>query len=359
MNNLEVKTINIAPAKIEFNFEQIEAELLENLKHYKSLAFTDDSATEIRKVLAEIRKGKTAIDLYRKKIKKELNEPVEEFENKIKSLAALFDDTINPLSDQLAKIVTAAREDKRKELIEVRIGIIKEMELTDEQAGKLVIDESMLAASKSIGETTDTLKFQAEKLIAETEQLNSNKLVIKQSIELANARHKLGLTSDPYIELLQFQTVTAVVERIDLHIKSQLMIKEQEEKKKKQQLEKEQAEKELEAQKQEEKDELEKQIELNKSEAEKEQTTTIEYYTNNPGHGGNQPGKEAALKEHIETAAIDPIEDIPFTPSIDDLPFGDVLEEYTSIYTITATEEEHETLEAYLIENGIIIEGVR
>lgn len=319
MNNLEVKTINITPATIEFNFDQIQAELEDSLKHYKSLAFTDDNATEIRKTLAEIRKGRTAIDKYRKEIKSELNIPVKEFEDKIKSLEVLFDNTINPLNEQLTKIVEAAKENKRKELEEILIGIIESKGMTEEQASELVIDDSMLVASKSISETKGTLEFIADKIIAAAGQLESNKLSISQAVELANVKHDMSLTSEPYVKLLEFQSAKEVTDAIDNHVESELQRRD------------------LEVKRAEEKA-LE---ELRKEEQRKFEESKLAEL---------QEIKETEEVEKAEVVA--PIEDVPFIPAVDDLPFGDITVVENVTYQVEVSEDESEMLEDFLQKNN-------
>ena len=92
MNQLQVKTIELEPAKVVFNHEEIKKDLDKSLKKYSGLTFTEDDATECRSTISELRKGKKAVDQYRIKTKKELTEPVAKFENKCKSLNKKFDE---------------------------------------------------------------------------------------------------------------------------------------------------------------------------------------------------------------------------------------------------------------------------
>lgn len=278
MNNLEVKTLNITPATIEFNHKQIKEELEKSLEHYQALVFTDESAGDIRKVLAEIRKGKTALDSYRKKVKGKLNEPVTEFEGKVKDLIKQFDDTINPLNEQLKQIVEAEKEKKREEIEAVKIGIVHAKDLTESQAEELTIHDDMLTKSRGLNDIKQTLEFRADNIIAEAEQQESNKLLIEQSVKLANAENGFSFASDPYIRLLEFQSVKEVSATIAEHV-----------------------EKELKA--------------AQKAIAELEEVV-----------------------EEVEPVEI--IEDVPFTPAENDLPFGDVEITHEVLYRIKATAEQ-------------------
>src|SRR5690625_4246315 len=94
MNELQLETIKLIPATIEFNKESIIDELNETLKKYENLVFTEENTAEIRKVLAELRKGKTAADKFRLAKKKEALEPVTEFENDVKETVKCLVDEI-------------------------------------------------------------------------------------------------------------------------------------------------------------------------------------------------------------------------------------------------------------------------
>src|SRR5699024_306627 len=116
MTELEIKTLELEPAKIEFNKQQIEDELRETLKKYEGLVFTEENTAEIRNVIAELRKGKTAADNFRKAKKKEAIAPVTEFENDVKAIVKMFDDVINPINDQLKEFEERRRNEKRQEI---------------------------------------------------------------------------------------------------------------------------------------------------------------------------------------------------------------------------------------------------
>src|SRR5690625_2400356 len=95
--DLAVKTEVFEPAKIEFNYEEIENTLTENLKKYQGLTFTEKEAAECKKVIADLRKGKRLVDQYRIKTKRQLTEPIKAFEEQCKALNEKFDNVINPL----------------------------------------------------------------------------------------------------------------------------------------------------------------------------------------------------------------------------------------------------------------------
>lgn len=238
MNELQVKTLEIEPAKINFNHEQIEKELDETLKKYNDLVFTEDSTTDLRSTLAYLRKGKNAINRYRIDTKKELNIPVNEFEEKCKSIESKFDSVIDPLNEQLKEFVERERAEKLKQLEAVKAELLDEYELDDDYAEQVEIDDSFLAKSTSIKTATDSIKFTIENLKMKQDKEKADKQTIEMAVRLANSENDLSLTAEPYIRLLEFDEVEVVQSQIEKHVQNAVEERESENKRK-EQLEKE------------------------------------------------------------------------------------------------------------------------
>src|SRR5690554_1845587 len=100
MKELQIITNKITPAKVEFNYQDIDEKLDIVLKKYKGLVFTEDTVKDCKKTMAELRKGQKSLDEFRKKTKRMLTESVTDFENDCKRLYKRFDDVIDPLKEQ-------------------------------------------------------------------------------------------------------------------------------------------------------------------------------------------------------------------------------------------------------------------
>src|SRR5690625_1652808 len=226
MNNLQVKTTKLEPAVINFNHEIVEKELERNLEKYKNLTFTEDNTTELRKTLAELRKWRDVVDDYRKSTKKKLNEPVDEFENKCKSLVSKFNDVLDPLNDQLKSFEETRKAEKRKAVQEIVDQVIEEFELDHERADEIEIIDSYLTKSKTIKSITDELTAQATNLKLQQEKEKADKSVIETTAKLANSENDLSLSVEAYIRLLDFQDVEKVKEQIGNDAKKEVEARE-------------------------------------------------------------------------------------------------------------------------------------
>lgn len=215
MNELQVETIKLKPAVIEFNHEEIEEELRKNLAKYEGLTFTSDATTELRKVRSELNKGKNAVDEYRKKVKRELNEPVKAFEDTCKELNTRFDNVIKPLDAQLKAFVEQERAEKLEQLEKARDEYIIEHGLADEYVDRIEIEDSFLNKSTSLKMASESIEFQVKNLKMEQEKFEADKEVISTTVKLANAENELSFSTDAYLRLLEFDDVEVVKRQIE------------------------------------------------------------------------------------------------------------------------------------------------
>ena len=111
---------------IEANFDEVKAFLDEKLEIYRNMVFTEDSKTDAKKTVAELRKLKDSIDTKRKEAKKEYMKPYEDFEAKMKELTGMVDVPIKYINDQTQAFEASRKEEKRKEIQKIYSSIMPE-----------------------------------------------------------------------------------------------------------------------------------------------------------------------------------------------------------------------------------------
>lgn len=104
------------PKKIDFNYEDIKAELSEKLERYNSLVVTEDSISGAKKDKAALNKLKTALEDRRKAVKKDCLRPYEEFEQKIKELVGMIDAPVLAIDGQIKAFDEIKKAEKRAEI---------------------------------------------------------------------------------------------------------------------------------------------------------------------------------------------------------------------------------------------------
>lgn len=115
MNELQV-IINQEPGKIEFNFEELKKALAERMALYKGAVFSDEYKAMAKGEVAALRKLYKSIDDRRKLVKKQWNEPYEEFEAKTKELLALVNEPIVLIDNQIKEMEKRRKAERRDEI---------------------------------------------------------------------------------------------------------------------------------------------------------------------------------------------------------------------------------------------------
>ncbi|MCJ8008093.1 DUF1351 domain-containing protein [Lederbergia wuyishanensis] len=204
MNNLQVKTITLTPAIVEFNFYELSAILDDSLKKYEGLTFTEKDVAECKKTIAELNKGKKALDTYRKETKKQLTASVTEFENKCKELNKKFDSVIAPLKEQHDQFEDDRKEQKRKQIQDVIDELLDKEGLNEKYSAQLTITEEYFNKSKTIKSIKEELTAKAEHLGIKQDKEDADQEIIKSHVQLINTKFKVNLPESAYVSLLDY-----------------------------------------------------------------------------------------------------------------------------------------------------------
>lgn len=108
---------------IEWNHEDIKAEISEKVEHYKNLVYADDQIKEAKADRAKLRKFVEALEAKRKEVKKQCLAPYEDFEKKIKEIIAIIDEPIDLIDEQVKGYENSLREKKKKDIEALFAGI--------------------------------------------------------------------------------------------------------------------------------------------------------------------------------------------------------------------------------------------
>ncbi|MBC1982810.1 DUF1351 domain-containing protein [Listeria booriae] len=119
--NFNVKYI---PAEIQIrDFDKLHQYVTEYASKYQNLAFTAEDVKDAKAVRSNLNKMSKAIDDRRKEIKREINKPLDDFEEKTKVLINIVNETVRPI-DAGIKEIEAAEKAERQKMIS---GIIEEI----------------------------------------------------------------------------------------------------------------------------------------------------------------------------------------------------------------------------------------
>jgi hypothetical protein len=128
MQELQIK-INQQQGVITTNFDEIKANLADQMKIYDELEVTEANKAERKKDIAVLRKYIKAVNEKRIAVKKECLKPYEEFEKKANELIDIINTPINTLDNQVKEFEEKQRLEKKAEIRNIYkelIGDLKE-----------------------------------------------------------------------------------------------------------------------------------------------------------------------------------------------------------------------------------------
>ena len=101
---------------LNWNFEELNAQLDEQLEKYRGLTFTDDQMPEAKKTRAALNKVATEINNRKISVKKEFCAPYEQFEAQAKVLINKIKDVSGAIDLQVKDYEESKKEEKRKRI---------------------------------------------------------------------------------------------------------------------------------------------------------------------------------------------------------------------------------------------------
>ncbi|MBQ8066768.1 MAG: DUF1351 domain-containing protein [Solobacterium sp.] len=101
---------------LNWNFDELNAQLDEQLEKYRGLTFTDDQMPEAKKTRAALNKVATEINNRKISVKKEFCAPYEQFEAQAKVLINKIKDVSGAIDQQVKSYEESKKEEKRKKI---------------------------------------------------------------------------------------------------------------------------------------------------------------------------------------------------------------------------------------------------
>ena len=101
---------------LNWNFDELNAQLDKQLEKYRGLTFTDDQMPETKKTRAALNKVATEINNRKISVKKEFCAPYEQFEAQAKVLINKIKDVSGAIDQQVKSYEESKKEEKRKRI---------------------------------------------------------------------------------------------------------------------------------------------------------------------------------------------------------------------------------------------------
>ncbi len=118
----------VIPPQISFNFEEIKSELAGKLQVYQNMVVTESGIKEAKADRANLNKFKSALADSRKAVKAQWNQPLSDFEGKMKELERMVDEPIGAIDRQVKAYDEAKKQDKRQQIERFFEGAVGDLE---------------------------------------------------------------------------------------------------------------------------------------------------------------------------------------------------------------------------------------
>lgn len=195
-NELIIK-FTTAPGTVDENIASVKSQVESWLEDFNDLEnMTDDQIPELKKRLADLRKGKTIIEDERKRIKKEYLNPLDDFEKKVKTITVQIDDCISTGKKRLDEY-QIRKDAEKKAMIEAWWNQHKPIPMMSFEA---VWQESFL------NKTGDGSKW--EQILTEKIQKIENDLKLI-AVDIQNDLERGNFISADYMQTLDYMTSVA------------------------------------------------------------------------------------------------------------------------------------------------------
>lgn len=126
MKELEV-TVQQTPGVIHWNYEEIKAQLSEEMDERGTRLYTDENMPDARKDLAYLRNLKKQVNDRKKEIKNKCLEPYATVETQAKELIELIDKPIESISEQVTDYDNRKREERKNRIVDYMDEKFKEL----------------------------------------------------------------------------------------------------------------------------------------------------------------------------------------------------------------------------------------
>ena len=140
--------------EIQWNNEELKAEIAEKMRDYTGLVFTEDTIKDAKKDRAALNKLRTAFEDERKRIKRQCMAPYEQFETQVKELIALIDEPIRLIDAQIKEVEEQKKAQKRKDIEELFDSIGFQLFVTLDK----IWDDKWLNATVSMSRIEEQMK---------------------------------------------------------------------------------------------------------------------------------------------------------------------------------------------------------
>lgn len=202
---MELRVNEVAiPERIDFNYEELKAELSSKVSFYETLVYTDDQIKDAKADRVKLRKLKDALNSERIRREKEYMQPFNAFKAQINEIIGIIDKPIAVIDEQVKAFDEKRKIEKQKAIEELFAGMgfqnfvtlekIQDPKWLNASTSMKSIEDQMRSKMYEIGNGVLTLSqlqefgFEATEVFKETLDINKAISEAKRMSEIAKAK---------------------------------------------------------------------------------------------------------------------------------------------------------------------------
>jgi hypothetical protein len=218
MENMDIQVKEFQAPKIVINYETLKAELTKLLEEYKGLVVTEQTLAGGKAAQKELASLRVKIDTYRKDKKKELEQPIKQFEAQCKELIALVESVEKPIKEGIKVYDDKKREEKRQTALTLIEEVAAATGLNEKYTAKLDVLDKYMNLTATVSGVRDDLETRAFALKVEQDREQERLDIIKSVLESENSRLKTPMQLTLWQRDIDYNVPTSeIIESIKKH----------------------------------------------------------------------------------------------------------------------------------------------
>lgn len=211
----EIMDVTLVQAEpVAMNYSDMRERLTATLEQYNGIQVTAETLKLCKDKQKEIAGLRRQLDDFRRAVKKRYQEPLQIFEDQIKSMIAMVDEVESPLKEGIKEFDDLRRAEKKEQAEKIIAELIAEYELNEKFARQIELKKSYTNLTAKESDVRTDVDAQCMLLKQQQDNEESIKKTIVNAVEVQNKAITAKLVPEVYISLIGKLPTDEIIDRI-------------------------------------------------------------------------------------------------------------------------------------------------
>lgn len=211
----EIMDVTLVQAEpVVMDYETMKERLTATLRQYDDIEVTAETLKSCKDTQKEIAGLRRQLDDFRRAVKKRYQEPLQIFEDQIKSMIAMVDEVESPLKQGIKEFDDLRRAEKKEQAEKIIAELIAEYELNEKFARQIEFKKSYMNLTAKESDVRTDVDAQCMLLKQQQDNEESIKKTIVNAVEVQNKGITAKLVPEVYISLIGKLPTDEIIDRI-------------------------------------------------------------------------------------------------------------------------------------------------